>query len=83
MSIVNCQLSILNGNVSQLQTPVHWQNTQKEMPEFVKKCLTNRNLGGIICKLSDERLLKSREGGEKQKIPSKKEEKLLDKLKIL
>ena len=53
------------------------------MPEFVKKCLTNRNPGGIICELADERLLKSREGGEKQKIPSKKEEKLLDKLDSL
>ena len=66
-----------------MQTPVHWQNTQKEMPEFVKKCLTIGARGGIICELSDERLLKSREDGEKQKIPSKKEEKLLDKLNSL
>ena len=64
-------------------TSVHRQITQKEMSKFVKKCLTNRNPGGIICELSDERPLKSREGGEKQKIPSKKEEKLLDKLDSL
>ena len=50
------------------------------MSVFVKKCLTNGAHGGIICKLSDERLPKSPEDRKTLLKTSKNMKKVLDKL---
>ena len=47
------------------------------MEENCKKCLTNGAEGGKICKLSDERRVKRREGAETSKKLEKKRKKLL------
>ena len=43
------------------------KNHQKSSRKFVKKCLTNRDSGVIICKLSDERPERLEDGESAQK----------------
>ena len=65
--------------VRKKRTPVSIQNHQKRMSVFVKKCLTNGDSGGIICKLSDERLPNSPEDNKTLLKTSKNAKKVLDK----
>ena len=66
-------------SVRKKRTPVSIQNHQKRMSVFVKKCLTNGDSGGIICKLSGERLPNSPEDNKTLLKTSKNTKKVLDK----
>ena len=74
-----CRRQITGPGVRKKRTPVSIQNHQKRMSVFVKKCLTNGGSGGIICKLSDERLPNSLEDNKTLLKTSKNTKKVLDK----
>ena len=67
------------GKEVRWRTSVRYIKSPKKYQENCKKCLTNGAPGGNICKLSDERPVRGREGAETAKNLEKKRKKLLTK----
>ena len=61
------------GKEVRWRTSVRYVKSPKKYQENCKKCLTNGAPGGNICKLSDERPLRGREGAETAKNLEKRE----------